>query len=114
MPTVGDSPLGTLEMTATRSRPLRTAALAAAVWMSAVAPCRADLASTCADLMKNPMFSAVAGKISNYANVGAAADRAIEATPIGELFVRNLAMCFDRYQREKHAAEAAPVFSRTV
>ena len=38
----------------------------------------------------------------------------IEATPIGELFVRNLAMCFDRYQREKHAAEAAPVFSRTV
>ncbi|MFN8574164.1 MAG: oxygen-independent coproporphyrinogen III oxidase [Gemmatimonadaceae bacterium] len=38
----------------------------------------------------------------------------IEATPIGELFIRNLAMCFDRYQREKHAAEAAPVFSRTV
>jgi oxygen-independent coproporphyrinogen-3 oxidase len=38
----------------------------------------------------------------------------IEATPTGELFVRNLAMCFDRYQREKHAAEARPVFSRTV
>jgi oxygen-independent coproporphyrinogen-3 oxidase len=38
----------------------------------------------------------------------------IEATPVGELFVRNLAMCFDRYQREKHAAEAKPVFSRTV
>lgn len=38
----------------------------------------------------------------------------IEATPTGELFVRNLAMCFDRYQREKHAAEALPVFSRTV
>ena len=42
-----------------------------------------------------------------------ASDR-IEATPIGELFVRNLAMCFDRYQREKHATEARPVFSRTV
>ena len=38
----------------------------------------------------------------------------IEATPIGELFVRNLAMCFDRYQRERHAAETRPVFSRTV
>ncbi len=38
----------------------------------------------------------------------------IEATPTGELFVRNLAMCFDRYQREKHAGEARPVFSRTV
>jgi len=41
------------------------------------------------------------------------ADR-IDATPVGELFVRNLAMCFDRYQREKHAAESKPVFSRTV
>ena len=30
------------------------------------------------------------------------------------LFVRNLAMCFDRYQREKHGTEARPVFSRTV
>ena len=38
----------------------------------------------------------------------------IEATPAGELFVRNLAMCFDRYQRESHAAEERPVFSRTV
>jgi oxygen-independent coproporphyrinogen-3 oxidase len=38
----------------------------------------------------------------------------IRATPIGELFVRNLAMCFDRYMREKHAKEAKPVFSRTV
>ena len=41
-------------------------------------------------------------------------DREIAATPVGELFVRNLAMCFDRYQREKHAADAKPVFSRTV
>ena len=38
----------------------------------------------------------------------------IEATPVGELFVRNLAMCFDRYQREKHDVESRPVFSRTV
>lgn len=38
----------------------------------------------------------------------------IEATPTGELLVRNLAMCFDRYMREKHAAEERPVFSRTV
>ena len=38
----------------------------------------------------------------------------IEATPVGELFVRNLAICFDRYQRERHDAEARPVFSRTI
>lgn len=41
-------------------------------------------------------------------------DRYIEATPTGELFVRNLAMCFDRYLREKHTADPGPVFSRTV
>ncbi|MEO6331106.1 MAG: oxygen-independent coproporphyrinogen III oxidase [Gemmatimonadaceae bacterium] len=41
-------------------------------------------------------------------------DDRIEATPVGELFVRNLAMCFDRYQREKHDTESRPVFSRTV
>jgi len=38
----------------------------------------------------------------------------IEVTEVGQLFVRNLAMCFDRYWREKHAAEGRPVFSRTV
>ena len=38
----------------------------------------------------------------------------IEATPVGELFVRNLAMCFDRYMREKHGGGEKPVFSRTV
>lgn len=38
----------------------------------------------------------------------------IEATPVGELFVRNLAMCFDRYQRERHEGADRPVFSRTV
>lgn len=36
------------------------------------------------------------------------------ATPIGELFVRNLAMCFDTYWREKHEGGDRPVFSRTV
>ena len=40
-------------------------------------------------------------------------DDAIEATPVGELFVRNLAMCFDRYRREKQHGDK-PVFSRTV
>jgi oxygen-independent coproporphyrinogen-3 oxidase len=38
----------------------------------------------------------------------------IEATPTGELFVRNLAMCFDRYWREKHEGGEKQVFSRTV
>jgi oxygen-independent coproporphyrinogen-3 oxidase len=38
----------------------------------------------------------------------------IEATAVGQLFVRNIAMCFDRYQREKHAGAVKPVFSRTV
>jgi oxygen-independent coproporphyrinogen-3 oxidase len=38
----------------------------------------------------------------------------LQATPVGELFVRNLAMCFDRYQREKHSEGSKPVFSRTV
>lgn len=39
-------------------------------------------------------------------------DEVIEATPLGELFVRNLAMCFDRYRRAK--SDDRPVFSRTV
>jgi oxygen-independent coproporphyrinogen-3 oxidase len=42
-----------------------------------------------------------------------AADR-IEATPTGRLFVRNLAMCFDRYWREKHETSGQATFSRTV
>lgn len=39
---------------------------------------------------------------------------AIQATPLGEVFVRNLAMCFDRYWRDKHEQQDTPVFSRTV
>lgn len=38
----------------------------------------------------------------------------IEVTPAGELFIRNLAMCFDRYWWEKHRDAEGPVFSRTV
>jgi len=38
----------------------------------------------------------------------------IEATPVGELFVRNLAMCFDVYWREKHENSGESIFSRTV
>ncbi len=36
----------------------------------------------------------------------------IRLTPLGQLFVRNICMVFDRYLREK--PEAKPVFSRTV
>ena len=39
---------------------------------------------------------------------------AVEATPVGELFLRNLAICFDRWWREKHENSERPVFSRTV
>ncbi len=38
----------------------------------------------------------------------------IAATPKGELLIRNIAMCFDRYWREKHEGADRPVFSRTV
>jgi oxygen-independent coproporphyrinogen-3 oxidase len=38
----------------------------------------------------------------------------IEVTPTGELFVRNLAMCFDTYWRDKHEGSDKPKFSRTV
>jgi len=40
-------------------------------------------------------------------------DQGIEVTPVGELFVRNLAMCFDRYRRDNQDGEEQ-VFSRTV
>ena len=39
---------------------------------------------------------------------------AIRVTPLGELFIRNLAICFDRYWRARHAGRDEPVFSRTV
>lgn len=40
-------------------------------------------------------------------------DEAVEATPTGELFVRNLALCFDRRLREAKPKDG-PTFSRTV
>ena len=40
--------------------------------------------------------------------------RWIAATPAGELFVRNLAQCFDRYWRERHETSGRPTFSRTI
>jgi len=40
-------------------------------------------------------------------------EEGVRATPTGELFVRNLAMCFDAYLA-KHQEAAQPVFSRTV
>jgi len=38
----------------------------------------------------------------------------VRATATGELFVRNLAMCFDTYWRNSHEGEDERVFSRTV
>lgn len=38
----------------------------------------------------------------------------IRATPVGELFIRNLAMCFDVYWRERHEGRGKDVFSKTV
>mgnify|MGYP002628540120 CR=1 FL=1 len=38
----------------------------------------------------------------------------IRATPEGELFIRNLAMCFDVYWREKHEGKGKDIFSKTV
>lgn len=40
--------------------------------------------------------------------------RFIQVTPLGELFVRNLALCFDRYRRDEPGLNDRPVFSRTV
>ncbi len=39
---------------------------------------------------------------------------AIEVTAAGQLFVRNLAMCFDRHLRDAEMDPRQPVFSRTV
>jgi len=55
-------------------------------------------------------------RLKPYADEGLAviADDHVAATPTGELFARNPAMCFDRYWREKHEGGDRPVFSRTV
>lgn len=61
-------------------------------------------------------FSEALERLERYRGEGLVSiDRErIRATPIGELFVRNLAMCFDRYMWEKHAGSDKPTFSRTV
>jgi oxygen-independent coproporphyrinogen-3 oxidase len=41
-------------------------------------------------------------------------DDTIAATPEGELFIRNLAMCFDVHWREKHEGKGKNLFSKTV
>ncbi|MBD3334582.1 MAG: oxygen-independent coproporphyrinogen III oxidase [Candidatus Eisenbacteria bacterium] len=38
--------------------------------------------------------------------------KGVEVTPLGRLFIRNVAMIFDAYMREKRAGQ--PIFSRTV
>ena len=38
----------------------------------------------------------------------------IRATPQGELFIRNLAMCFDVHWRQKHEGKGKNLFSKTV
>ncbi len=61
-------------------------------------------------------FSEALERLERYRDEGLVSiDRErIRATPVGELFVRNLAMCFDRYMWEKHAGSDKPTFSRTV
>jgi oxygen-independent coproporphyrinogen-3 oxidase len=41
-------------------------------------------------------------------------DSRLRATPVGELFARNIAMCFDRYWWERHEGSDHVTFSRTV
>lgn len=53
-------------------------------------------------------------RLRSHEDLATVSRNRIEATEIGALFVRNLAMCFDRYWWEKHAASEKPVFSRTV
>ncbi len=45
--------------------------------------------------------------------MAAMSEQAIVATELGRVFIRNVAMVFDKYLREK-PAPAGPVFSRTV
>ncbi len=61
-------------------------------------------------------FSADLKQLAPYEEEGLVriSDGEVRATVVGELFVRNLAMCFDRYMRERHQNAKQPVFSRTV
>ncbi|MDF1800686.1 MAG: oxygen-independent coproporphyrinogen III oxidase [Planctomycetota bacterium] len=55
-------------------------------------------------------------RLEGYAESGLVTidDDAIQATPEGELFIRNLAMCFDVHWREKHEGKGKNLFSKTV
>ncbi|MFT7579857.1 MAG: oxygen-independent coproporphyrinogen-3 oxidase [Myxococcota bacterium] len=55
-------------------------------------------------------------RLEEYAAAGLVTvdEEAIVATPEGELFVRNLAMCFDVYWRERHEGSTQKRFSQTV
>ena len=41
-------------------------------------------------------------------------ENTIEATPLGRLFVRNVAMCWDEYYWARHQGSDKQIFSRTV
>ena len=61
-------------------------------------------------------FSDELARLDEHARKGmirVAPDR-LEVTPMGELFVRNLAMCFDRHWWQKHQKAQQQVFSRTI
>jgi oxygen-independent coproporphyrinogen-3 oxidase len=61
-------------------------------------------------------FAEDLSRLEEHANNGMVTitDDEIRATPEGELFIRNLAMCFDTYWREKHEGRDKDIFSRTV
>ncbi len=62
------------------------------------------------DYFAEDLAALAAHEADDMVEVGA---ESIEVTPLGELFVRNLAMCFDRYRREEQDSDES-VFSRTV
>jgi len=68
------------------------------------------------DLDFEQAFAEDLRRLAAYAEDGMVTitDDEIRATPVGELFVRNLAMCFDVYWRERHEGEGKDVFSKTV
>ena len=61
-------------------------------------------------------FASDLARLARYQDEGLvlAAGNSIRATSVGELFVRNLAMCFDRYLHDKHEGGGTNLFSRTV
>ena len=68
------------------------------------------------DLVFASTFAEDLARLEEHAKNGMVTitDDEIRATPEGELFIRNLAMCFDVYWREKHEGRGEDVFSKTV